>query len=501
MKKWNGIINSIKLSEKIENGGNEDMKAKKRFLLAAAVMTVSSMTGVVMAEEVQTEAVQEAAAEEAVVADSEILTVLGTFRDDFGDISINSEYLYGEVGDNIQFYTPLGVKVENGDCLNVSRIGNFYVLARQGEILSAVGLFTEDGEQLLPYEAARIAKVSGCSDRYLEVTYVTGETDSEENGLLYTTDAAFTIGYDAERGDKLYSGSKKIYDTVNKQFVANIEITKSTEDVNAYGNSLVVTDAEGKKTMYDCNGNVMRDDMSMIKISGEYYVASLDSGYAVFDSDLQRLFDTPMRVYSIEGTEYFSYKNDNGNYCLMDKTGSLIFETQYTNELYSSGHPEIIKTVVYVNDDLKYGLLKADGTVLADGEYDSISYMGDGYFVGTKYGEDEDTYILIEENEGVISEELTEYFDTSHGTVHISYEDADAYFVVKDKDFTLRVEDGRAVGFNLVSNMDTASGKYGLIDTESGELVLDYEFTSIRESAGRIYAYKNGEYTVYQVNR
>lgn len=104
----------------------------------------------------------------------------------------------------------------------------------------------------------------------------------------------------------------------------------------------------------------------------------------------------------------------------------------------------------------------------------------------------------LSNKDGIIIEGLS----ASSGIYDLSIQDGEKAFVVNDKAYSLTLEDSypQNLMLGLIGSRSDSNGLYGLFDLFSGEQLLNYEYEMIKAAAGYLYAYKNGEWTIFQVN-
>ena len=94
------------------------------------------------------------------------------------------------------------------------------------EDVNKTGLYTGEGEELIPCEAASIVRPHN-RDRdfhFLEVIYTTEQTDDESEAIIYFTQSMFSLHVGED--DVMYKGYAKIYDLDNRKFVDNFEAAR-----------------------------------------------------------------------------------------------------------------------------------------------------------------------------------------------------------------------------------------------------------------------------------
>lgn len=145
--------------------------------------------------------------------------------------------------------------------------------------------------------------------------------------------------------------------------------------------------------------------------------------------------------------------------------------------------------------------MSADGTVLAECEYDTIiPAEGKGYVIAFRYQNSGDSLYTLIGTDGIICKDS----DTAINQELISKKmdgNKERYLVIEDGAYSLELEEGGELRDCLVGDIDAARGLCGVYDVMSGEQLLDYEYTGIGTAYGCFYAYKDDVYTVYRINR
>lgn len=428
-----------------------------------------------------------------------VLTELGTIEDESKDLSIWGSITKKVDDETSLMYTELGEAVEGSEHLQagaLDREQQYIILTKKGELAASSALYSADGTELIPFGAAVIKMVYG-SDRYVQVSYIEEETEQEEEAIVYSTDNRFSLF--PKEGDQLFKGYWQIYDLKNKKFVENIKFTSTRAEVKAAdGDTFLVSGDDGSKKVYDCNGMVLCEDAGNVTFSNQFYFENVSSGVICYDSSYSRLFETNDTINAIgDRNDCLQYYKD-GVYGLIDTSGTIILETGFDSMINGKRDSDAFMVAEDVNDDFNFmhGLMRADGTLLADCQYNNISYCGNGYYYGTTKLDDGYRYTILGEDSGVIFENA-ENFDSAHVTAYQKKEESCVYYVMNDRDYTLELGNSTPIDFCLVKAKDE-NGMWGLFETMTGAQVLDYAYMDIQMAYGKIYAYKDGAYTVYE---
>ena len=257
-----------------------------------------------------------------------------------------------------------------------------YAVAGRADSVNCFGLFTEDGEQLLPYEAALIQRLNA---RYLPVYYATEETTDKKEALLYIPSDNFWLSQNIMRdGDTMFKGYAKFFDTTLKRFVG--DLTK--DDYYASSGRLLVFRGSGEKTgIYDETGAKVSD--TPMKAGNGF----LSTGGEVYDEDLNLRYtsDTNLSIFPSDGP-YLSKTLESGGCQVIDIDGGVILPGPFKHVDRETGG------VFYVRrEDESYALIGLDNTVIAASQK-QFSVPAPGYWCS----QDENGYFLVGPN-GIIA--------------------------------------------------------------------------------------------------
>ena len=356
--------------------------------------------------------------------------------------------------------------------------------------VNTTGLYTSDGETLIPAEAASIVlpynREQDGSARFLSVIYTTGETESEEDCIIYFTSNLFSLSIDEE--DVMYTGYYKVYDVENRQFVPDLELTSIDRNaLHDLGDSFLLQSG-GAVTQYAPDGSVLFETDGMLTGSGYHsYVVSEDGRYTIRDSAGNVTFtsgDYESVSTVSEPLDYYSICDGEGDlqYHLIDMSGNRILKDPQPVFYEASG-------MVFVTRDGDNNsiVLKYDGTVAED----AVDYY---YFPLGGYG------VIVQEDTGLVSAV------TPDGILEDleSYDESRLVFTKEDKVIALSTGAAAGSGFapedignvlapGLVSVVDPSSDRYAdpkiaLYDILSGEELLPGGYQDIEMAGDYVYA-------------
>ncbi|MCD8082427.1 MAG: WG repeat-containing protein [Clostridiales bacterium] len=391
----------------------------------------------------------------------------------------------------------------------VRSLGNGYILVNQSDPgLDFVGLINDEGEELIPCEAAYIEWLGNSVNqenekRYLKVVYDTGETPAPSECFFYKgkrmqrmdwlmDPESFPDCYDLEETNAffdipitstMHTGYARIYDVENKQFVDVDEITN--HEGKTCGSGFTLVDADGFTNLYDADGNVKFKKKSYVRVGDGYLIAQDENAYEVYDDKGTLLFSSAALLSLMESTSGLIEIHKDGKDGLVDRKGNQVLPI-----VYQSISSEEYGIVNIRSEDDAYALIDLDGNILAssDGGFSSI---GKGYYY-TKTGE---SYMLAGPN-GIVVENL------DNKPTDACVTDGSKALVLKDKTFSLQLQGEQTVslGTGLIAVMSDTSGKWGVYDLYTGTQLLDYSYTKIEAGDGYLYARQGERWIIYKVN-
>lgn len=334
------------------------------------------------------------------------------------------------------------------------------------------------GVVYIPYDAARIDQIN---ERFFAVYYATDETTDVDNAFL----AVDSDGYVYKSGSESrtnYDGYCRIYDIVEGEFLPGIELTNTYDAVYRVGDYFGIEKYEEKETtMYDALGQPVKGfpETGAVAFPRDYNIFKQGDTYNVYDKDANLLFSTQdNRIWKVFDGKYYSVYEDDGYY-LYRADGTRLFDqkSDYNFDMIGSSFVFYKKTL----SDYNYGLIDQEGNVIIKPEADYINENRPATgFTWVRFNDSNfslmfpDGYVLnLKEpnSDGCI------YEKTNDGAYKI--------FIFTDEDYrTVSCESASPVAKFIMKIRDT-NGKYGLLDTFSGEMLLPCEYDRID------YAYEN----------
>lgn len=415
------------------------------------------------------------------------LTEVGTIEDPNWEIYVIEELPVVLTENGAHLLTLMGEAVLEDEYVNLSYLGgNYYEVCTDLEDINSTGLITGDGEELIPCEAAMISVPDYEGEgipRYLEIIYATGETDDINEAFFYTYEGYFSI--QPGEDDTLYTGYGKVFDLQEKRFVEGIEITNSDSNaLKVVGDSFLLEDEDGVKTLYDADGNALMQTERYVEIGDGIFTFER----SVYDENGELLFEAEKSIHPISGPRGFIEQYADDGYIVLDTTGKQVYDDVYEYIRWEDG------SMLVVIEGEAGKLILADGTeVVTNGKYPEQIAYGFSYV----FNSDTSEYTLY-------YPDGTEALGMNYDVDELVVDNDDGYlFVINDGDFTFQPQDSYPDTLTYAMIADcTEDEMYGVIDLFTGEELLPYEYDEVAYANGYVYAYKldDGFWTIYEIN-
>ena len=364
-----------------------------------------------------------------------------------------------------------------------------FEIRTSGEVNTA-GLYSEDGTELIACKADYISQMEEDS-RFVKVIYVTKKTDHADDAIMYYTDSivgSITPGPD----DDMYEGYARFYDLKSKKMVPLPDITTS-EELNKYtacGDSLIYNNSYNNEIIvYSASGKMIRkytnNDMGITIGKTIYCINKGGKTYSVCDDSAKELFNKNKTMKCAK--EYQDYiQVINGEKCsVYNQNGKEIISGDYTEFCDMCG-------------DEVFGMRKGDwriyvakdGTVL----YKSEKYkdaMSKGVWSSQKKNGKYD--VLDERGQIAVTNEQPEL------AFYKDNEDKKNCFIYNKKKY-VKLPEARYSDFGvLLKTQNEKDGLFSLYELVDGKRLLK-KYNEIKKIDNYIYAYKDGNWSVYKAS-
>ena len=361
--------------------------------------------------------------------------------------------------------------------------GGYYVVYG-GEGVNCVGLFDENGEQLIPFEAALIKYLGNSTGedtgRYLSVYYATEQTDDRKKALLFLSDGSWIGGNLPSDGDVMYEGYIRFYDLKLRRFVPDLT---GAEVNSSCDNLLILEDSHTGRKIYDEEGRLVAEKWK----AGNGYLIRNQSPYEVYDTSLELHYTTEKYVEGMLSTSgYLKQKVSDQGWQVIDIDGNPVVPA-----LFSSIIHEKYGIICGADTDGENVLVRTDGQILAKSKT-PIRDLSAGYY----YIEEDGVFTLVG-YDGIIVETPNrpqlnlQVFDKESGI--------DAHtLVLNTREYSLPFSRGWDLGIGLMGGYSHDTKKYGVIDLFTGEELLPCEYDKVYASGGLIYAQAGSICDVYR---
>lgn len=422
------------------------------------------------------------------------LEKVGDVPADAGYIRTYSDALINVMNDNsVHMLTPTGEDVLGKNLTDIEYLGNdLYVVRAVSDTINNAGLVTADGEVLIDFEAGLIGwprSSYSSTDRFLTVIYTTGETENQDEAIMYATDSLFSLSPSDE--DTLYTGYRRIFDLETGKFVENAENTiGDSYCVTPCGDSFFMEGDDGVNRLYSADGKVLFETSRYISYIGNGTFLSTENGNEVYDDTGKVLFKSETYLSMLEGPSNYYYYTapDSDEIVLLDLTGKEAGRLA-VNSLYT----EVGENVFRVKDQRgAYQLMDLEGNVLFDAGAESISDSSDIpgclYYSGSKGF----SYYLPDGKTGSC--------ENGYGYSMIGFNaDQTAYYCYADQDYTINAGSHAGTG-DLPGTVECGESydKTGLIDCFTGEKLLEERYSSINKM-GSYLAAEDGETGAWEI--
>lgn len=349
------------------------------------------------------------------------------------------------------------------------------------------GLFTVEGEEIIPCEAASIAApvaLPAKDYRYIKVIYVTDKTDSTSDCILYYTDSMFSLSPSPD--DTMYKGYYKVFDLEKRQFVSDLRFTGADSySLHQCGDSFIIVE-DGKYTQYDENGKELTsgDEYDIHGYSEECFVIEeTDGSSVVIDDKGKEIYRSRQDIYPIERSDhgYLSIYDSNEyvNY-IIDKNGKRISDFAFS-DVPQEEHNNLF---LYRNEEGDNRIVKSDGTIIVE-TAGYVTYDAPGYYL-VETGLSEKA--LYDEN-GLVAEKIND------NGCYLAYSDGKKALVINDGTFSIPLNEEGHLSALFYGMAYAEHGRTSdVYDMFTGEKLLSCENYMETTTVGRYVLQQDGDY-------
>lgn len=376
------------------------------------------------------------------------------------------------IWEQLMYATDQGIKYLEDGC---------YSVAGGGEDVNQRGLFTEEGEQLIPFEAALIRRLNA---RYLMVYYATEQTEDRQEALLYQSDG-FWLGQGQPReGDTLYKGYARFYDLELRRFVGDLVASKS----NASSGRLLVLQGKGaqEEGVYDENG-AMVSDKRMQAGNGFLILPQRE----IYDEDLNLRYtsDTSLSRFSSESGYLLEWLGEGRNR-IIDIDGNPVVP-----DTFKSVYEEENGFISTELEDGAYALIRVGGDTLATSA-ERFSRLSAGYY----YGRNEDGYLLVGP-EGIIADHLENRPEACLQAYGENADGQECSLVLNTGEWTLPIGRAFSMGVGLARKMtQRKEGEHHILyNLFTGDVMLEGDYDAVHLCGRFILAQRGTVCELYRV--
>ena len=444
------------------------------------------------AEELVTQATKSAAEVVAEIPAAEVksakLKKLGKLKDT--DVEFYDDFIYKEKGENkIEILDYQGKAFSDKNACYVDKLGNtgIYSFQIDGSDILYDGLCDAQGNVIVD-ASAKVGIFDEIDDRYLKAYIPDKETKDKNEAIYYATNRRWSVEVQDE--DIMYTGTVKIYDTVNRKFIES--------------------SAENFDPHYLIHGDIV-----------SYYDADSNIKYVSLESDTVLDLGTMEPVGRALLTEY---KSDGNTYCY-DRNKTLLFVVPYTINEFDSGS-EFLSA--YDSKSGMRGVIHESGAVMIEPKYKTLNNLGGGYF--SYYNDDfskmglvkaDGTEVLPCEYKNILDIKTPGYFCVQGQDGKYSIVDTTGKEIVGGQDYSLNeggyIKDGDSYKFLVVGKGDvslkldsigTYLGNFLLFDNKTnavydlvtGEKVLE-KADRVHTAYGYLYVESGKDITIYEIDK
>jgi len=436
--------------------------------------------------------------------------LIGEIADTEGKLSRRENILQWENGEQIALadyqgneigvkLTEKSAKIDAVDESNVLGEGISSVSKESG--INKCALYTESGEQLVPFEADLFERMDGhtTATRFIQVGYITKETTDKKKALFVETQKNklqyFMAGDENAKG---YEGYYRIYDLKEKKMIDALSDITTQEELDRYevcGDKIIHIE-NGKVMLYDGQGvsEIAIGNGGVSEIgAGIFVVENNDTEEAIaYNTAGEEIFKTTKSL-TCDG-EHILCREDDDTVSILNKEGKEVvpkgtykwncfnFDNEYflslkkenINVLMDTQGNVIIETANDI-DQISTGLCAVEN----GGNYDIYDNMGKVTSIKKGSNNTRPDQALYEEKE----------------------DGSKQYYVYNQNSLSLNLKESKSDGVFVEYseyNNERQTRFYGLYDVISGKQLLEAKYEEIMIGSKYVYAYDGTKWNIYE---
>lgn len=319
------------------------------------------------------------------------------------------------------------------------------------------GYYDTDGKEIFKPCSSRHYALEPDNKKYLVIEVRENEVNETEEWF-------------DKKNERYYAGYAIILDLQKRKILDNLVIRSNKENFYGIGDNIIIEEWETDNfKIYDENGIFLKkftrnEDVTYRHDSFfiyEYHYSTRTTD--IYDEDGEYLFTTDKKMRETNTEDVLVFEEEDRKGCV-DKKGNIIMQPEFDLiENYSEGLYTAVR--ILNGADYLYTYFTKAGILAQDVDFYDVEEYG-VCKIGNSYVQD-----------GVTKSLIWILKDNAYGEITGQFW-------------------GTVMGLGLCISQD---GNAGLIDFNSGEQLLPQEYENIKSAFGRIYAEKDGVYSIFEV--
>ena len=286
----------------------------------------------------------------------------------------------------------------------------------------------------------------------------------------------------------------QFYDTKRRTIIDGFIIDDISAFFAACGDSLVVLYEDDTAELYDETGNLLASFDRHPEIGDAYLLVN----YSTYEQGLCKLYDQSGKLIRelernlapVEGTGGYLKDAKYGDHGVYDFKGTEILPEKYYDILWNY-HGTFLVRKEDAND-IKYGLIRSDGTWVSDCTYSSCDVVWKDYCLW--YDRSSYKYTLMN------SRGLVVKIGSSSEEDCLIWHNNGKLFVLNSGAYVLPCSQVEALTYGLAAcKMENEDG-YRIVDAFRGEVLTELVYEEVLYSNGYVFGYSDGFWYVYSVS-